>query len=108
MLFQNLSRHPTIGSNSYLLEFGDTKIVLDAGSHPKHTGLETTPFFGDVDVDSIDSISISHPHLDHIGALPCLVRDQKNAAVTMSPATLKSGSALLHNSVNVMKSQRKE
>ncbi len=108
MHFQNLARYSDIGSNSYLLQLGNTRIVLDAGSHPKHTGLDTLPHYNDIDVDSLDSILISHPHLDHIGSLPCLVRDQRNAAVTMSAATLQSGSALLHNSVNVMKSQRTE
>ncbi len=108
MHFQNLARYPDIGSNSYLLQLGETRIVLDAGSHPKHTGLDTLPHHNDIDVDSVDSILISHPHLDHIGSLPCLVRDQKNATVLMSEATLESGSALLHNSVNVMQSQRSE
>jgi len=108
MIFQNLARYADIGSNSYLLQLGDTRIVLDAGSHPKHTGLDTLPHYNDIDVDSVDSILVSHPHLDHIGSLPCLVRDQKEASVAMSPATLKSGIALLHNSVNVMKSQKGE
>jgi len=108
MFFQNLARFSDIGSNAYLLQLGDTRIILDAGSHPKHTGLETLPHYHDVENDSVDSILISHPHLDHIGSLPCLIRGQRKAIVTMSEATLEVGCALLHNSVNVMKSQRHE
>lgn len=108
MLFQNLAPHPDIGGNSYLVQLGDTRIVLDAGSHPKHTGKSTVPLYDLLEPDSIDSIFVTHPHLDHIGSLPCIVRNQPEAAVNMTEGTLECGTALLHNSVNVMKAQRKE
>lgn len=108
MRFQNLARHPDIGSNSYLLEIGETRIVLDAGTHPKHTGRDTLPLFERLEPDSIDAIVLSHPHLDHIGGLPVLMRNHPNAAVAMTEVTRDNGSALLHNSVNVMKAQREE
>lgn len=108
MRFQNLARFPDIGSNSYLLEFGDTRVVLDAGTHPKHTGSETLPLFELLEPDSVDAIFVSHPHLDHIGGLPVLMQQQITAAVAMTEPTKESGSALLHNSVNVMKAQKQE
>jgi len=106
--FQNLARFPDIGANSYLLDFGETRVVLDAGTHPKHTGTDTLPLFEKVEPDSVDAIFVSHPHLDHIGGLPVLMRQQITAAVAMTKPTKESGSALLHNSVNVMKSQKRE
>jgi len=108
MRFHNLARFADIGSNSYLVEIGSTRIVLDAGTHPKHTGRDTLPLFETIEQDSVDGILISHPHLDHIGGLPVLMQQQVSAAVAMTPETRESGSALLHNSVNVMKSQRDE
>ena len=108
MRLHNLARFPDIGSNSYLLEFGETRIVLDAGTHPKHTGLDTLPLFERIEDHTVDGILVSHPHLDHIGGLPVLMRQQPEAAVAMTPETRASGSALLHNSVNVMKAQRDE
>jgi len=108
MRFQNLARYPDIGSNSYLLEFGDTRVVLDAGTHPKHTGLDTLPLFERVEPGSLDAIFVSHPHLDHIGGLPVLVKQHPEAAVIMTEATRESGCALLHNSVSVMTSQKRE
>ncbi len=108
MRFKNLARHPDIGSNCYLLEFGETRFVLDAGTHPKHPGMDSLPLFDDLGQDSLDAIFVSHPHLDHIGALPCLVRDQQNAAIIMTEGTKQAGRALLHNSVNVMTALRKE
>lgn len=108
MLFKNLARFPDIGSNSYLLDFGETRIVLDAGTHPKHTGRDTLPRFEEIEPDSVDAIFVSHPHLDHIGGLPVLMQQQISAAVAMTAPTRESGAALLHNSVNVMKSQKVE
>ncbi len=108
MHFQHLARYPDIGSNSCLIEFGKTRIVLDVGTHPKHKGRDTLPLIDELEFDSVDAIFVTHPHLDHIGALPCLMQQQPNAVVAMTEATKESGGALLHNSVNVMKSQRKE
>lgn len=106
--FQTLSRYPDIGTNSYLLEFGETRIVLDAGTHPKHPGRSTLPQFNIIEPDSLDGIIVSHPHLDHIGALPCLGNVQPMATVVMSEGTKQAGRALLHNSVNVMTALRTE
>jgi Cft2 family RNA processing exonuclease len=108
MRFQNLSRHPDIGSNSYLVEAGGVRLVLDAGSHPKHTGADTLPLYEKLAPGSVDAILMSHPHLDHIGALPVLMRQHPEAPAIMTHLTRDYGSALLHNSVNVMKAQREE
>ena len=39
--FESLTRKAEIGANSYLLGMGDTRIVLDAGSHPREEGDES-------------------------------------------------------------------
>lgn len=108
MRFTNLAAHPDIGANSYLLELGETRFILDAGTHPKHTGRDTLPLYEDLPRGFLDAILISHPHLDHIGALPVLMREQPDAAVVMTELTRDHGDVLLHNSVNVMKAQREE
>ena len=108
MRFQNLSRHRDIGCNCYLLEFGGTRFVLDVGTHPKHSGNDTLPLFSELRPDSLEAIFVSHPHLDHIGALPCLSEMQPDATVIMTEGTKHAGRALLHNSVNVMTSMGKE
>ncbi len=108
MIFKSLCRHAGIGANSYLLETNTARLVLDAGMHPKHEGMEATPHFEFLEDGSVDAIAISHSHLDHVGTLPVLLRDQPQARVFMSPETSELASALLHNSVNVMQSQRIE
>ncbi len=108
MHFTSLTFADEIGSHAYLLELGGTRIILDCGIHPKKTGYETLPDIRDLKPNSIDAILISHAHLDHIGGLPFLHRDQEDATVVMSKPTHMVGKALLHNSVNVMKAQRQE
>lgn len=106
--FTLLNRTNEIGANSYLLEIGDTRMVLDAGMHPKENGARSIPRYEDLRHDSIDAIIVTHSHLDHVGTLPILMRDQPSARVFMTPPTAALAEALLHNSVNVMKSQRVE
>lgn len=108
MTFQSLLRKPEIGANSYLVELNGTRIILDSGMHPKEEGVDSLPAHHELPPNSIDSIFVSHSHLDHSGSLPVLMRDQDNAQVYMTPATSKLVDALLHNSVNVMESKRVE
>ena len=106
--FQSLTRGVDIGANSYLLQLGASRVVLDAGVHPKIDGLKSAPDFDRLRYDSVDTILVSHAHLDHTGALPLLCRQQPNAQVFLTEETLELTDALLHNSVNVMKAQRDE
>jgi glyoxylase-like metal-dependent hydrolase (beta-lactamase superfamily II) len=108
MIFKSLCRHAGIGANSYLLETASARVVLDAGMHPKHEGYEAVPHFDFLREGSVDSIVITHSHLDHVGTLPVFLEDQPQAKVFLSPETAELASALLHNSVNVMQSKRLE
>ncbi|MDQ6622201.1 MAG: MBL fold metallo-hydrolase, partial [Verrucomicrobiota bacterium] len=108
MKFINLTRRTEIGANSYYIEAGGTRLVLDSGMHPKEEGEEALPNFPALGTREIDAIIVSHAHQDHIGTLPVLMRRQSQARVFMTEATAEIGSALLHNSVNVMTRQREE
>ncbi len=105
---RSLCRAPEIGANSYFLTFGETRVVIDAGLHPKEDGEEAIPRFDLLDTDSVDAVFISHAHLDHVGTLPVLQREQPHARVYMTPEVVDLANALLHNSVNVMTSQGDE
>ena len=108
MKFINLTRRTEIGANSYYLELGGHQLVLDCGMHPKNTGDEALPNFKAIADREIDAILISHPHQDHIGTLPVLMRWQPGARIFMTETTAEIGNTLLHNSVNVMTRQREE
>jgi len=106
--FQSLARNVEIGANSYLLTVGETRILLDAGMHPKQEGKNALPEMESIDYDSIDAAILSHAHLDHSGALPVLQRSQPDMPVFMSAPTKVLTEALLHNSVNVMNYKREQ
>lgn len=108
MIFKSLCRHAGIGANSYLIDTGKAKIVLDSGMHPKHEGEEATPHFEYVEDGSVDAAVLTHAHLDHTGTVPLLLRRHPRAPIYMTPATADLAKAMLHNSVNVMSSKRIE
>jgi len=106
--FLNLTRRTEIGANSYYLEIGAHRLVLDCGMHPKNTGEDALPYLKAIAGRDIEAILISHAHQDHIGTLPLIMRRFPSARVFMTEATAEVGSVLLHNSVNVMTRQREE
>ena len=108
MKFLNLTRRTEIGANSYYLEIGGHRLVLDCGMHPKNTGEDALPYLKAIAGRDIEAILISHAHQDHIGTLPLIMRRFPSARVFMTEATAEVGSVLLHNSVNVMTRQREE
>jgi Cft2 family RNA processing exonuclease len=108
MKFINLTRRTEIGANSYYLEAGGHRLVLDSGMHPKFAGEAALPNMNALGSRRLDAIILSHSHQDHVGTLPVLMRRQPHAPVFMTEPTAEIGSTLLHNSVNVMTRQREE
>jgi Cft2 family RNA processing exonuclease len=106
--FINLTRQTEIGANSYYLEIGRHRIVLDCGMHPKNVGEDALPNFKAIADQEIEAVLISHGHQDHIGTLPVLMRRFPNTQIFMTEATAEIGNTLLHNSVNVMTRQHEE
>ncbi len=104
--FMNLSGSEEIGSNSYLLQLNSFRIILDAGMHPKKEGNAAKPNYELIGAAAPDAIFITHAHLDHIGTLPVLQDKYPRCEVVMTEGTTRIGSAMLHNSVNVMTSKR--
>src|SRR6058998_3080782 len=106
--FINLTRRTEIGANSYYLEIGRHRLMLDCGMHPKNTEEDALPYLNTIADRGIEAILISHAHQDHIGTLPVAMRRFPGARVFMTEATAEIGNLLLHNSVNVMTRQREE
>jgi Cft2 family RNA processing exonuclease len=106
--FINLARRTEIGANSYHLEIGRHRLLLDCGMHPKNTGEDALPNFKAIGDREVEAILVSHAHQDHIGTLPVGMRRFPSARIFMTEATADVGSILLHNSVNVMTRQREE
>ena len=108
MKFTNLTRAEEIGANCYLLETVGTRILLDAGMHPRAAGSGATPDFAALDGLAFDAMVLTHAHQDHVGCLPLAMRRAPDAPVYMTEATAGIADVMLHNSVNVMMRQREE
>lgn len=106
--FQSLARRNEIGCNSYVLEMDSTRVLLDAGMHPKVEGAEAIPEFDELSDLNVDAAIITHAHLDHSGALPLFQRAHPEAEVLMTEPTAALVDAMLHNSVNVMEAKREQ
>ena len=104
----NLTRRTEIGANSYWLRVGGRNIVLDAGLHPKMSGMAATPDFSIIPQGTVDAIFVTHAHQDHVGGLPVLTRREGQAKIFMTAPTARVAGVMLHNSVNVMLRQREE
>ncbi|GAB4241663.1 MAG: MBL fold metallo-hydrolase [Candidatus Methylacidiphilales bacterium] len=106
--FTNLARANEIGANCYAIDLGEARIVLDAGMHPKLDGQASLPQLEKLDQTQVDALFLTHAHHDHTGAVPLLMERHPDARVFLTEPTYYLADRLLHNSVNVMKSQREE
>jgi Cft2 family RNA processing exonuclease len=108
MNYTDLNRAGGIGSNCALIELGRFKFLVDAGLHPKGVGLEAMPELDLLKGVDLDFIILTHCHLDHLGALPVVVRMYPGIPVFMTQPSQILAPRMLRNSVNVMKRQREE
>jgi Cft2 family RNA processing exonuclease len=84
--FRALGGAGEVGGSSHLLDFGKTRILVDAGIKPDGRG-PVTPDFGGL--DGLDAAVVTHAHLDHCGALPLLVRDRPMMPIYCTPPSAK-------------------
>jgi len=84
--FRALGGAGEVGGSSHLLDFGATRVLVDAGIKPDGRG-PAAPNFGAL--DRLDAAVITHAHLDHCGALPLLVRDRPGLPIYCTPPSAK-------------------
>jgi Cft2 family RNA processing exonuclease len=95
-----------IGANSYLLESGGSRLLLDAGSHPRKAGFDSLPLLSAI--PDLDAIFITHGHMDHVGALPVVSRRHPRARILWSRSSETVVMRQLHSAVNVMRKEIEE
>ncbi len=85
--FRALGGAGEVGGSSHLLDFGKTRVLVDAGIKPDGRGGPVTPDFEGL--DGLDAAIVTHAHLDHCGALPLLVRDRPDVPIYCTPPSAK-------------------
>lgn len=90
-----------VGANCFQLACNGHRILLDCGTHPKKEGAQCLPALELLD-RSPDAYFISHGHVDHCGALPCLCKQYPKIRGYATAPTITIIDRMLHNSVSVM------
>ncbi len=96
------------GAN-YLVESGDTKILVDCGMHQGSNFCEKhnfEPF--KYDPKSISAVFVTHAHIDHIGRLPKLYRDGFRGTVYSTPPTKDFSELMLIDSEHIIIEEAKK
>jgi len=84
--FKALGGAGEVGGSSHLLDFGRTRVLVDAGVKPDGRGPLAPNFQA---LKELDAAVITHAHLDHCGALPLLVRDQPDVPIYCTPPSAR-------------------
>ncbi|MDR2862811.1 MAG: MBL fold metallo-hydrolase [Puniceicoccales bacterium] len=106
MRLTDLNSASDIGANCLLAEIGPFRFLIDAGMHPKKTGSDALPRLNRL--PPLDFVILTHCHLDHLGAIPVVLRKQPDVEILCSPASAIIAKRILRNSVSVMTRQRDE
>jgi uncharacterized protein len=92
--FRALGGAGEVGGSSHLLDFGRTRVLVDAGIKPDGRG-PAAPNFGSL--DGLDAAVVTHAHLDHCGALPLLVQQRPGLPIYCTPPSAKLIMAALND-----------
>ncbi len=97
-----------VGASSTLITIGGQRILVDAGIRMNSTPDEQLPYFSDLDTP--DTVLLTHAHTDHTGALPILMRDYlpTSAKVYCTAATKAITQVLLKGNVNLERREKQE
>ncbi len=92
----------TVTGSRFLVEHGDTRVLVDAGLYQGPSSLrrrnwEEFP----VDPATLDEVVLTHAHLDHTGYLPRLVREGFTGPVRCTRETAELAEIVLRDSAHL-------
>ena len=94
-----------VTGSMHLLEAAGARILLDAGLFQGHRA-EAAALNANLPFDArrVDTIVVSHAHLDHIGRLPLLVRGGYHGPIYATPATRDLSAVMLPDAAHIQES----
>ena len=102
------ANHEVTGSST-LLEFDDTKVIIDIGILQSNQGAKEfqrayefnkkkLPY----DPKEIDAVAITHAHIDHVGRLPLLLRENPHVKVIATEPTARLSTLNIKDGAYIM------
>jgi metallo-beta-lactamase family protein len=92
----------TVTGSRHLLEVNGRRILLDCGLFQgRRSEAEQRNRHMGFDAGSVDSVVLSHAHIDHCGALPALVNNGFGGPIHATPATTDLCAVMLRDSGHI-------
>lgn len=92
----------TVTGSKYLVDTGDRKIMIDCGLFQGLKNLRLLNWeYLPVNIEEIDTVLLTHGHMDHTGYLPRLVKMGYNKSILGSSPTLDIASIILRDSAKI-------
>src|SRR5439155_9884002 len=91
-----------VTGSMYLLEAAGARVLLDAGLFQGHRA-EAAKKNADLPLDArrVDSVILTHAHIDHSGRLPLLVRHGFHGPIYATPATRDLCAVMLRDAAHI-------
>ena len=92
----------TVTGSKYLVDAGPTRILIDHGLFQGQKALRERNWAPlPVDPTSIDAVIVTHAHIDHVGAVPLLVRQGFRGPIHASSGTCDVAQFILRDSARL-------
>lgn len=94
-----------VTGSGYLVDTGKARVLIDFGMFQGQDAThERNRSLGPVDASRLDSVVLTHAHIDHSGRLPLLVRGGFTGKIFATPATIDVTDLLLRDSAHIQES----
>ena len=99
---QFLGASGTVTGSKYLVEFGERRLVVDAGMYQgsKELRLRNREPFA-VDASTVDFVVVTHAHADHTSYLPALVNQGFDGPIWCTEGTARLAEIVLRDSAHL-------
>lgn len=103
MRLKFLGAAQTVTGSCFLLEEGQTKILVDCGLFQGQDLVEKNYDEFEFDASQIDYVIVTHGHLDHVGRIPKLIKEGFQGKIMSTVPTKQIASIVLRDSYEIMK-----
>ncbi len=92
-----------VGRSCFLLQTPESRVLLDCGIDVAASGTNQFPYLDapEFNINDIDAIVITHPHIDHIGLLPYLFKMGYDGPVYCTAPTRDIGALLCLDLISI-------